>query len=461
MSIQITEKQRQAMRKHAMPALRKIKMLDAEAIDIHKLDWSDLNSRAKEVKIEARAVSDKLIDGIDERTANEIQEAFDGLLAIFDALEAEKDTRNNIGSRQPRSHGGDLRRPVVNGEGRGVDDGRSIYRDVPEIESIGLRSHQRMARHIAERGVENFDLSPGQYLRAMVLGAKTEVEKRALSEGTDSAGGFTVPEILSAQVIDMVRAQSTVVRAGAITVPLESDTQHMAKVTTDPVPAWRNEAAAVAESDPTFGRVTFTPKSLAVLVKVSRELLEDSLNIETLLPQIITSAMAVELDRVSLFGTGTAPQPRGVVNFAGVQSVEHDAALASYASLIAARTKVKTANFDGVSAYIMHPRDEGTLAGLTASDGQPLNMPPAIAEVPMLTSTSVPADEGTGTNESTIVTGKFNQLMIGLRHGVTIQILRERFQDTGQYGFLAFMRADIAAQHENAFCKITGIIPAA
>lgn len=456
MTIHITEKQMLAIRKHAMPALRKLNIKELENLEIHKLEWSELSARAKTARVEARSVADKIVDGLDEKTINDLEAAFDGLLEVCEAFESEKSARMDIGSKQPRSHSGSPNRPS-GGYITARGDGQASYED-NVVKAIGLKREQRMASHIADRNFEHHDLTPGAYLRAMVVGAKSDAEKRALSEGTDSAGGFTVPDILSAQVIDLMRAQSTVIRAGAVTIPLESDTQHIAKVASDPIPAWRNEAAAVTEADPTFSRVTFTPRSLAVLVKVSRELLEDSLNMETLLPQLMTSAMAVELDRVALFGSGTAPEPQGVVNFSGVQEVAHDAALASYAPLISARTLVKSANFDGVSAYVLNPRDEGTLAGLTATDGQPLNIPPAIAEVPMLTSTSVPTDEGAGT-ESSIVTGKFDNLMIGLRHGVTIQILKERFQDTGQYGFIAFMRADIAATHENAFCKITGITP--
>lgn len=458
MTIQITEKQMFAMRKHAMPALKKLNIKELDNLEVHRLEWSELSARAKAARIEARDIADKLVDGLDEKTANELEAAFDGLQEVCEAYESEKTTRMDIGSKQPRSHGGSPKRPsvgIITAPGVAGDD----FRGSDSIESVGLKPEQRMTSHIADRNFERFNLSPGAYLRAMVLGAKSDVEKRALSEGTDSAGGFTVPDILSAQVIDMVRAQSTVVRAGAVTVPLESDVQHIAKVTSDPIPAWRNEAAAVAEADPTFSRVTFTPRSLAVLVKVSRELLEDSLNMETLLPQIMTSAMAVELDRVALFGSGTAPEPQGVVNFSGVQEVSHDAALTSYAPLISARTLIKTSNFEGVSAYVMHPREEGEIASFIATDNQPLQMPPSIAEVPLLTSTSVPIDGGAGNNEASIITGKFDNLMIGLRHGVTIQILKERFQDTGQYGFIAFMRADIAATHENAFCKITGITP--
>ena len=74
----------------------------------------------------------------------------------------------------------------------------------------------------------------------------------ALSEGTDSAGGYTVPTVLSAQLIDMLRADSVVMAAGAQSVPMARDNLSFAKVASDPVPAFRAEAAAIAESDPTF-----------------------------------------------------------------------------------------------------------------------------------------------------------------------------------------------------------------
>ncbi|MBA4783194.1 MAG: phage major capsid protein [Rhizobiales bacterium] len=200
---------------------------------------------------------------------------------------------------------------------------------------------------------------------------------------------------------------------------------------------------------------------LAVLVKVSRELLQDSINIETILPNVLAAAMAAELDRVALIGTGTAPQPRGIVNFSAVQSIAHGAELTAYTPLIKARTLIKTVNHPGVSAYIMHPRDEGALASLTATDGQPLALPPAIASVPMLTTSALPVDLGTGTDESMIIAGDFAKLMIGLRHGIQIELLKERYADSGQYAFIAHMRADVQAEHENAFVKISGIAPTA
>jgi HK97 family phage major capsid protein len=325
-------------------------------------------------------------------------------------------------------------------------------------EAFSLRSDQPMTTWAKARGAEDYaDLSLGRYFRSMAIGAKTDTERRALSEGTDSAGGFTVPTILSSQLIDALRAASVVQRAGAQTVPLTSDNQSIAKVASDPAPAFRNEAAAVAESDPTFSSVTFTPRSLMVLVKVSRELLDDSLNIGSALPNMITAAMAAEMDRVALEGTGVAPQPTGLRLQSGIGNTALNAALTSYAPLLGAQTGILTANGGPVNAIIAHPRDAGTLAGLTDTTGQPLNVPPAIAGVPMLTTSSIQVDAGAGNDESNIYVGNFANLMIGMRNEIRVEVLRERYADTNEYAFIAHSRFDVAISHAASFHKISGI----
>src|SRR4030095_1274621 len=114
---------------------------------------------------------------------------------------------------------------------------------------------------------EDAGLRPGDVLRALITGPRNELERRALSEGTDSAGGYTVPDILMARWIDRLRNALTVVQAGAVTVPLTSDVTKIARLLTDPPPAWGAENAPVAESDPVLEAVTFAPKSLDVYFK--------------------------------------------------------------------------------------------------------------------------------------------------------------------------------------------------
>jgi HK97 family phage major capsid protein len=400
----------------------------------------------------ASDLTSKIKDDTSADEARDIELAYDALMYAYDGYDTEKDGRTRSGNRNPG--GADHRRPGVDEVSIGPD-GADAAEPV-----FALRSEQRMADYLRERGAPAQDgLTLGRYLRAMVVGARSDAERRALAEGTDSAGGFTVPDILSARLIDLMRARTVAIRAGAMTVPLTSDSNAVAKVASDPVPAWRAEAGAVSESDPTFARIVFAPKSLAVLVKASRELLDDSLNMESQLPLVIASAMAVELDRVALFGSGSGNEPRGLANTSGIETVVHNATLTSYAPLIQARTKILSNNALGVSAFVMSPRDEGTLAGLVDTTNQPLRIPPAIANVPMLTSTSVPTDLGSDSPpaESTILAGWFAHLLIGMRSNIRIEVLRERYADTLQYGFIAHLRADIAVEQPKAFCAITGI----
>ena len=449
-----------AVKRHAGIKLRAIGITDAESFEPHTLSWPDLNKRQRAVADLSRGLLDGMSDTTPEADVRSLTEAHEGLMEIYDAITAEKDHRTALGSRDARSEGGSPMRPIP-GDAEWSPAGFTVLRHTDEEPlTHALKPEQRMVEWARKHTKQNHEeISPGAYLRAMVLGGKTDAEKRALSEGTDSAGGFTVPDVLSAQLIDRLRASSVLIRAGARTIPLTSDQNYIAKIASDPVPAWRAEAASIAESDPTFARVSLAPKSLAVLVKVSREVLEDSLNIEAALVLALTQAMALEVDRAGLFGSGTGSVPQGLANMAGIGAVALNNPLTTYAPLIAARTQVLTANAGEPTAFIMHPREDGTLTGLTATDGQPLQAPAKIAAIPQLVTTSVPIVGGVGTNEGSIITGNFSRFMIGLRNGLRIEMLKERYADTHQYAFVAHLRATFAVEHIAAFSQVTGIKP--
>ena len=444
------------VKKHSPNVLTTLNLKKLSDFQAHEKTWGELNKSERLLKRAINDAIDNCIDGSDEKRAEELEAVADALANLKDEICSEKDFRSSKGNQAPRTSAAVTEIPAVEPrEAPAVDHGFVPQRDE---EAFALRSEQRMTSWATARGAESYgDLSLGRYLRSMAIGAKTDLERRALSEGTDSAGGFTVPTILSSQLIDALRAASVVQRAGAQTVPLTSDNQSIAKVASDPAPAFRNESASIGESDPTFSTVTFTPRSLAVLVKCSRELLDDSLNIGTALPNIITAAMAAEMDRVAIEGTGVAPQPTGLRLQSGIGNTALNGALTSYSPLITAQTGILTANGGPVNAIIMHPREAGTLAGLTDTTNQPLNVPPAISGIPMLTTSSIQTDAGSGNNESNMYLGNFSNLMIGVRNEVRVEVLRERFADTHQYAFVAHMRFDVAVSQASSFHKISGI----
>ncbi|ODB94967.1 hypothetical protein A3194_20095 [Candidatus Thiodiazotropha endoloripes] len=304
----------------------------------------------------------------------------------------------------------------------------------------------------------------GGILRAMAGADTTAVIQNALSIGADPAGGYTVPTALLAQLVDALRAKSVCNAAGCQTVALDTKQTNVARLDTDPVAAWRAEQSLVAESDPTFGNIQFNAESLAVLVKVSFELLQDSINVEEALMNAFAQSLALTLDQAALNGTGLANEPLGIVNTPGIKTVDmgiNGAALANYNPMIDSYYELANANAGNVTAAVMAPRTQMEFAKLVDSTGQPLQRPPTIRDLPFLSTTTMPITEthGTANNASSIIVGDFSQLWIGIRQRLRIEVLREKFMDNLQVGFIAHLRADVALAHPQSFCHVQGVVP--
>lgn len=359
-----------------------------------------------------------------------------------------------------------VRQPIVTTEVARKDDeqGGEIWSDSKGNPVAVLAKNQSYARAVrSDAKKPNFGF--GDFVKALVLPNGNSDIRAALSEsGGISTGDVTVPTVLMPELIDLMRNKTVCIQAGALTVPLETENTDIARLSADPVPSWRSEAAAVAVADPTFERVRFNPKSLAVVVKISMELLEDAKNINQAILRAFAGAFAVELDRVGLFGSGTAPQPHGISGTTNVGSVDmgvNGAALTNYDPFADAISALLTANAAMPTAAIMAPRTLTKIAKLKDTQTNPMRVPDLVAKVPFLATTSVPINQTHGTSNvaSEVVVGDFTQLMFGIRTQLRIQVLRERFlADNGQIGFLADLRADVQLRHPQSFCEVLGVL---
>ena len=209
--------------------------------------------------------------------------------------------------------------------GSGAGDARAFLVGSPDSYAEGrpLTRSQTAAGFVRARGMAqpgDDELSVERYLRGLVTGDWTgaAAEQRAMAEGTGSTGGFMVPTILSAQIIDLARNMTRVIQAGASIVPMPNQTLDIAKWAGDPSSAWHTENAAITPSDATLGKVTLKAKALAALTVVSRELVEDAPNVGQELSHAFAASFAVKVDKAALYGSGTDPEPRGVKNTSGV-----------------------------------------------------------------------------------------------------------------------------------------------
>jgi HK97 family phage major capsid protein len=434
-----------------MPKIHEAREKRAAAADAMRAMLAAAESGGRDLTPEEQAKFDQLKITIEEAEAAEDRAAF---AADLDKRSATRPTAK-LG-REVRAFDGHT------SELRADFDGE-VWRDREGRHVPVLAKRHRLA-DLAPTDTAALDLGVGGYLRALALGPQNELERRVLGQGTIGAGGALVPAPLAAQLIDRLRARSVAMEAGAQTVPMTAQTLAIARQVNDPAAAWRNENAAIAESDPSFDRVSFTARSLAVRFNVSRELLEDGQNTAEASATILAGAMAVALDAAVLVGSGTAPTPQGIRGTSGLQSVSmgtNGAALTGWAPVLDLVRDLEAANAGLVSAMIAAPRTARSINGLVDSTGQPLQPPPRLAGIPLLVSTGLPITEtqGTATNASTVLAGDFAQVMIGLRTALQVSVLDQRYAELGQVGMIAWLRADVQVARPAAIGRIVGIIP--
>ncbi len=334
-----------------------------------------------------------------------------------------------------------------------------------------LRTPAEIRSHYERRSDERGQIGMADFMRGVAgMGASPEA-RAVLSVGTDADGGHLVPSRLMAGVLSALVPESSVLRAGAGILSLEpadfgAKTFTVAATDTVPSAAWRAENGSVAESSPGFRAVTMTPRSLSFYFKISRELLADAAGIDATLMLAIAQAFAKELDRTALFGTGTAPEPRGIVNTSGVIAVTNGANGASlattrYANMFTGIQGILEANGPMPDAAIMSPRSRVVLGGLLDSTGQPLQVPDMLRRMDFLHSSQVPNNLTVGTSSdcSSIVVGDFSKMVFAMRERMSVQLLSEAFATNGQVGFIAHCRCDIGVMYPKAFAVVTGVRP--
>jgi len=355
----------------------------------------------------------------------------------------------------------------------------SVHLTSPSTEQEGYLSRgQRMTDWVLREGMaqpQDRNLRLGPLVRAMYGGARTDLERRALSEGSDAAGGYMVPTMLSARLIDGLRARSVVFRAGAQTLPFDTKTYNIAKIASDPTPEWLAEAAASTFSDPTLSRVQLSAKTARVLFKASRELVMDAPNFDAMLERTIAGAFSVAVDTAALVGSSSSNTPTGILASSDITVDAVNAGLeivgastvwskfTNYDPIVAATKLILADNAPKPNAAVLHSVDYCRLLGRGKdSQLQPLQPPPLLEDVDVMFSNVLPstgavtygAVEGSSADATQAVVGYFPDLVVGMRSGVMILPLRERYVETNEIGFFAMMRLDIATQHSQSFAAI-------
>ena len=269
-------------------------------------------------------------------------------------------------------------------------------------------------------------------------------------------------------MIEALVPVSSLLAAGAGVAVLTDGAKNyrIARVNAVPTAAWRSESGAVATSDPTFTSIDIQPRSLSFSFKASRELLQDSQNIEPALRQAIVQAFAKEMDRAGLRGFGSPPEIRGILNTSNIQAVTNGAngaslATTAYQNCFTGLAAILGADGPKPTSAIMSPRSLTVLGGLLDTTNQPRRRPLEIDTWNLIATSQVPNNltVGTSVDCSEIYIGDFKNVSFFIRDGMSVQLLSELYAGTGELAFMCHMRVDVGIMYPTAIAVATGVRP--
>ena len=269
----------------------------------------------------------------------------------------------------------------------------------------------------------------------------------ALQIGTDSEGGYLVPDEYETTLVEALEEEN-IFRKLAHVINTSSGDKKIPVVASKGSASWVDEEGTISDSDDAFSQVSIGAYKLGTLIKVSNELLNDSaFNLEAYITKEFARRIGTKEEEAFFVGDGSG-KPTGIFNATGGAEVGVTAASATaitadelidlFHSLKAPYRKnaVWLVNDSTVKAirklkdnnnnYLWQP-------GLTAG------APDTILGRPVYTSSFVPT---IAAGAKTIAFGDFSYYWIADRQGRIFKKLSELYAATDQTGFVATQRVD-------------------
>lgn len=280
----------------------------------------------------------------------------------------------------------------------------------------------------------------------VMRGKNSGVIQNALQVGTDSEGGYLVPDEFERQLIEGLESEN-IFRRIAKVIQTSSGERKIPVVASKGDASWMDEEGSYVESDLSFNQVLLGAHKLGTLVKVSEELLNDSaFNLPSYIAREFARRLGSKEEEAFLVGDGVG-KPLGLLSDSSVEvgiTTTSDKAI-TFDNLIDLYYSVKEP-YRKNSVFIMNDQTVKAIRQLKDTNGQYIWQPSLVAgtpdkilNCPVLTSPYVPEIAAGAT---TVIFGDFSYYWIADREGRSFKRLNELYATTGQVGFLGSQRVD-------------------
>lgn len=268
--------------------------------------------------------------------------------------------------------------------------------------------------------------------------------KDVLRVGEDTEGGHLVPDEYEKKLVQGLQEENFF-RSLATVIKTSSGERKIPVVTGHGTASWMDENGLYPETDETFGQVTLDSHKIGTAIRISEELLNDSVfDLESYMTSEFARRIGTEEEKSFLIGDGSK-KPTGIFTQANVtgpttttKDITFDDMIELYHSLPAPYRKN--------AVWILHDTTVKAIRKLKDNNGnyiwQPstqAGQPDLILNRPYYTSTFAPLPEQ---GNKAIAFGDFSYYWIADRQGRTFKRLNELYANNGQIGFLASQRVD-------------------
>jgi HK97 family phage major capsid protein len=281
-------------------------------------------------------------------------------------------------------------------------------------------------------------------------------ERAALQVGTDSEGGYTVPDAFERQIIESMREFGVIGSLATRIVTADNGQVTIPTVATNATATWTAEEAAYTQSEGTFGQVVLNAYKVGVISQISDELITDSaFDLLSWLARDHGEALGLKTGEAYAVGASNATdKPRGLVNRAttGVTSAVNTGFTAD--ELIDLQHSV-TAPYRANAAWLMNDATVKIVRKFQDQDDQYIwqpglqaGSPDTLLGRPVLTDPSIDTVAAT---KKVIVFGDIEKAYVVRDvEGITVKVLNELYAANGRVGIRTSLRTDGDLRDANA-----------
>jgi len=294
------------------------------------------------------------------------------------------------------------------------------------------------------RASENYKNSFWNLMRSKA--AMPEVVN-ALQIGTDSEGGYLVPDEFERTLVESLEEEN-IFRQLAKVIQTSSGDRKIPVVASKGTASWIDEEGAFTESDDAFGQVSIGAYKLGTMIKVSEELLNDSVfDLESYISREFGRRIGAKEEEAFFTGDGSG-KPTGVLAASGGAQTGITAASATAitADELIDLFYALNSPYRKNAVWLLNDATVKAVRKLKDAQGQYLWQPSLVAGTPdtilgrpVKTSAYMPT---LAASAKTVAFGDFGYYWIADRQGRSFKRLGELYAANGQVGFLGSQRVD-------------------